>query len=113
MALLIISLVLILVGAITLGLIKYFTLSEQYKNQKWQNKFAEIWNDCINFLITGFIVYYFFIIRVPELFKGGNFYFSDFILFIIFMLGIFGHLCVASKNITDGIEAILKRVLDK
>jgi len=52
-------------------------------------------------------------IRWPYLLNGSDLLVSDLILFVFFILGIFGHLCVLSKNITDGAEAILKRVLEK
>lgn len=49
--------------------------------------------------------------RGPLLFQGEVLSTSDFVLFIIFMFGIFGHLCVISKNITEGVEVILRRIL--
>lgn len=97
--------------SLTLGLIKFGSLDSN--GWKWQRKFAEIWNDFINFFIAGLVGYYFILVRWPLLLKGEVLEISDFALFIIFMLGLFGHLCVMSKNITDGIEAILKRVLGR
>jgi len=44
---------------------------------------------------------------------NGQATFEYFVLFIIFALGMFGHLCVISKNITDGVEEILKSVKKK
>jgi len=99
--------------SLLLGLVKYGSISTAYKGKPWQLKFIEIWNDFFNFLITGCVAYYFFLMRWPALVAGGNFYSSDFVLFVIFGLGVFGHLCVMSKNITDGIEAILKRILNR
>jgi len=103
----------ILLVSLILGLIKYSSLSGSYKNSSWQLKFVEIWNDFVNFFIAGFIGYYLILIRWPLLSKGEVLNTSDFALFFIFMLGIFGHLCVMSKNITDGIQTIIKRVLEK
>lgn len=94
-----------------LGFIKYSSLANAYKNSPWQLKFIELWNDFVNFFIAGLIGYYFILVRVPLLLEGRDLNTSDFVLFIIFMLGLFGHLCVMSKNITEGIQAILKRVL--
>ena len=96
-----------------LGWIKYKSLSNQYKGDTWHIKFIEFWNDSFNFLIAGFIVYYFFKFRWPSLTTGEPLVLSDFVLLLVFSLGIFGHLCVMSNNITKGIEAILKRVLEK
>lgn len=113
---------LILVSLI-LGFIKYKSIYLNYdfdkdeikprKNAPWQLKFAEIWNDFINFFIAGLIGYYFVIIRWPILLKGERLDLSDFVLFIFFILGLFGHLCVMSLNITKGIEAIISRVLER
>jgi len=96
-----------------LGFIKYASLANQYKNTTWHSKFIEIWNDFMNFFITGLIGYFFISSRLPLLLKGGVLNTSDFIVFFIFMLGIFGHLCVISLNITEGIKAIISRVLEK
>jgi hypothetical protein len=101
------------VSAIILGLIKYGSLASSYKHSPWQLKFVEIWNDFINFFVAGLVAYFFIQIRLPILISGGALNGGDFGLFAIFMLGSFGHLCVMSKNITDGVEAIIKRVLDK
>lgn len=98
-------------ASLILGLIKFGSLDS--KSWKWQRKFAEIWNDFVNFLVSGLVGYYFILIRWPLLSKGEALGASDFFLFIIFALGLFGHLCVMSKNITDGVEAILKRILER
>lgn len=99
--------------SLALGYIKYGSLADQYKNKSWQLKFIEFWNDFANFLIAALVGYYFALVRLPLLTKGEGLNTSDFLLFIIFTLGVFGHLCVMSKNITEGIQAILKRVLER
>ncbi len=99
--------------SVSLGFIKYGSLSESYKNKSWQLKFIEFWNDFTNFFITGLIGYYFVVDRWPLLQNGRTPNTGDFVLFIIFLLGLFGHLCVMSKNITEGVSAILKRVLER
>ena len=102
----------ILIVSLVLGLIKYTSIAHAYKESSWPIKFIEIWNDFANFFITGLIGYYFVLVRWPLILSGKSLEASDFGLFIIFLLGIFGHLCVMSKNITEGINAILKRVLE-
>ena len=102
---------LILITAIILGWIKFKSLNTNDSN--WQLKFVEIWNDIINFFIGGLIAYYFTLNRLPVLLRGEILNAGDFVLFGIFLLAMFGHLAVMSKNITDGIEVIVKRVLDK
>ena len=101
----------IIIVSLILGLIKFGSL--QTNGWNWQQKFAEAWNDSINFVISGLIGYYFVLVRWPLLQKGEPLTTSDFFLLAIFAMGLFGHLCVLSKNITDGIEAILKRVLER
>lgn len=97
-------------ASIILGLIKYKSISDQYEGKKWQSKFSEIWNDTLNYFISGLIGYYFIFIRLPFL-NGDSLSAIDVVLFIVFILGVFGHLCVISKNLTDGIEAIIKKIL--
>ena len=104
-------LVLIFIVSLILGFIKYGSLAKAYKNETWQLRFIEIWNDFINFFISGLIAYYFFTYRFPLLTEGKTLETSDFVLLTICIMGLFGHLCVMSKNITEGINAILKRVL--
>lgn len=106
-------LIIISIASLVLGCIKYGSLSESYKGASWQLKVMEIWNDFINYLITGLVGYYFILVRLPSLLSGGALNTGDFGIFTIFALGSFGHLCVMSKNITDGVEAILKRVLER
>ena len=100
----------IFLASLGLGLIKFGIYDS--KSWNWQHKFAEIWNGFVNFFLPGLIGYYFVIVRWPLLLKGGVLTAGDFFLFIVFMMGLFGHLCVISKNITEGIEVILKRILE-
>lgn len=99
--------------SLMLGLIKYGSIASAYKHAPWQLKFIEIWNCIISFVITGIIGYYFALIRWPLLLSGGELKTSDFTLFVIFALGLFGHLNVISNNLTRGIEAIIAKILDR
>ncbi len=73
----------------------------------------EYWNNFVSYSIAGTILYYFFTYRWGQIGTEKTFNRSDFILFAIFLLGIFGHLNNLSKNITEGINAIFKRVLER
>lgn len=76
-------------------------------------KFFQIWNFFICFFIGGLIGYYFVAIRWRQLSQGDNLVSSDFILGLIFLMSFIGYLPHFLKNITEGIQAILKRVLEK
>jgi len=104
------SLILIFLGSLVLGFIKFGSLKT--KDQKWQQKFAELFNDFVNFLIAGLVGYYFALVRWPLLVMGDTISASDLVLLAVFSMGLFGHLCVLSLNITEGIQAILKKVLN-
>lgn len=97
--------------SLILGIIKFGSLKTT--GWSWQRKFAEIWNCTINFFLAGLVGYYFILIRWPLLSRGGSLDLNDFVLFAIITMGLFGHLNVLSYNITNGIEAILKRVLER
>lgn len=107
------SIGLLLFVSLILGLIKYGSLADQFNDKSWQFKFVELWNDFINFLIPGLIGYYFVAIRLESLAINNSLNTTDIVLVFIFIMGLFGHLCVMSKNITDGVKAILERVLGK
>lgn len=105
---------LILIGSILLGYIKFGSLNlSKDENRNWQQNFAEIWNCSVNFFIAGLVAYYFVLYRWSEITNGQNITLTDFLLLLIFGMGMFGHINVLSKNITDGVEAILKRVLER
>jgi hypothetical protein len=104
----------IILVSIILGIIKYGSLQKSFTSSSWQLKFVEIWNDCVNFLISGLIGYYFATIRFPKVMAGSaSLDNTDLILLLIFAIGAFGHLCVISKNLTDGIQEILQSILKK
>ena len=96
-----------IVISLILGWIKFSTIDT--KSWNWQRKFVEMWNDFVNFFIAGLVGYYFIVVRWPRLFVGDTLNTSDIFLLIVFLLGFFGHLCVLSNNITEGIKAIIDR----
>jgi len=75
-------------------------------------RFLEFWRCCINYFIPLIIAYYF--ISVRWVYVGqGNISYGDFILGIVFLVGIFGWLPYFIKNITEGITAIFDRIFKK
>lgn len=106
-----ISMEIIFFVSLVLGSIKFGSL--ETAQWRWQQKFAEVFNNFLNFLIPGLIGYYFILVRWPLLVGGEALKVSDFVLLAIFAMGLFGHLCVLSLNITEGVKAILDRVLTK
>ncbi len=107
----IISLGVITIVSLILGYIKFGSVAASRKEWSWQLNFVEFWNDTINFFLSGLIAYYFIFIRWQQLSTGSSINAADIILFLIFAMGLFGHLCVLSNNITKGVEAILDRIL--
>lgn len=74
-------------------------------------RFLEFFRYFANYFVTLSIVYYFVFIREPI--SNQNFSFSDFIFGTVFLIGLFGWLPFFVKNITEGINSILNRVLNK
>jgi hypothetical protein len=113
----------LLILSLILGCIKYKNILHNYnfekdvenpiKNAPWQWKFIEIWNGFTNFFLGGIIGYYFISIRLSFLLKGETLGVGDFILIFIFASCLFGHFSILLLNITNGVQAILKRVLEK
>lgn len=74
-------------------------------------KFLEFFRCFANYFITSTIVYYFIWIRgIPV---DGSFSFSDGVLGAVFLVGLFGWLPYFVKNLTEGINAIFSRILNK
>ena len=67
----------------------------------------------MNFFISGLVVYYFVNVRWLLIVRGENLTTADFILLLVFGMGMFGHLNVLSLNLTKGIEAIISRVMER
>lgn len=102
----------IFIASLLLGLIKFGSLSDAYKGKPWQLKFIEIWNDFINFFVAGLIGYYFVLIKWPMIIEGEKLDTGDIFLLVIFLFGLFGHLCVLSKNLTENIQDFIKKYLE-
>ena len=79
------------------------------KSKSWW--FFEIWRDVVSYFITGVIAYFFLAIRWPKIAESGNLFVSDFILFFAFFIGVLGWWPYFIKNITEGINAIIAKLL--
>ncbi len=91
----------------------YETDSGDKKNPPFSWKFTEIWNQFFNFFLGGVISYYFIDIKYKVIISNGVLNFGDFILLFVgamCFLGYFPHLL---KNLTQGINAILQKIMDK
>jgi hypothetical protein len=82
-------------------------------NAPWQWKFVEIWNRFMNLSLGGLLGYYFVLVRWNPISKGEGLNLSDFVIFIIFAMSLLGWLPYFIKNITEGITAILERILER
>jgi len=113
----------IFIVSFVLGFIKYKNIyygyndkeDKQYPriNSPWQWRFIEIWNCFINFLLGGLIGYYFISVRWNAISNGEILKTADFILIFILTMCLTGWFPHFLKNITEGINAIITRVLDK
>lgn len=103
---------LLLPTSLLLGCVKLLSVAGAHGSNRWV-KVIEFWNDFANYFITALIGYYFVVTMWPDLSAGRSLDLgvADFILFLAFLLGLFGHLRVFSYNVTESIAAIIKRVL--
>lgn len=76
-------------------------------------KFLEFMRCAINYFIPLVIAYYFISVRWVYVSQGSNFYIGDFILWVFFLIGVFGWLPYLVKNITEGVNVIFAKVLNK
>lgn len=104
----------IILTSIFFGIVSYTAGNYNSTNQKnLCFKFLEVWRHCVNYLITGIIVYYFVSVRWSSVSGGANLLISDFILVFIFFIGIFGWLPYFIKYITEGIAIIFQKIFNK
>ena len=74
-------------------------------------KFLEFFRCFANYFVTSAIVYYF--VSVRNIVTSVDFSFGDIVLGAVFLVGLFGWLPYFVKNITEGINVIFSRVLNK
>jgi len=73
--------------------------------------FFECWRDFVSYFITGVIGYFFVAVRWPNIAKSGILSVSDFVLLLIFFIGVLGWTPYVIKNVTEGLNAIIGRIL--
>lgn len=76
-------------------------------------KFLEFLRPCINYFITLVIVYYFISVRWNYVGQGSDLNLGDFVLGFVFLVGIFGWLPYFIKYLTEGINVIATKILNK
>lgn len=76
-------------------------------------KFLEFLRSCINYFICLIVAYYIISIRWPYIRDGNGLSVADLILGAIFLGGAFGWLPYFVKNITEGVNVIFTRLLNK
>lgn len=117
-----ISLGIIVLVSLVLGYMSYVSSvlydaerneKRQYKNAPWQWKFFEIWNFFINFFFAGLILYYFIAVRLTPILNGEIVSVTDFALLFILAMCLFRWFPYLIRNITEGINVIIKRILLK
>lgn len=86
---------------------------KQLKNASWEWIFIETWNRFITLFLGGTIAYYFISVRWELILRDGVLTITDFFIFIIFAMCMLGWLPILLKNLTEGINAILERLMGK
>jgi len=81
------------------------------KSKVWW--FFEVWRDVVSYFITGVIGYFLVAIRWPKITESGNLSVGDFVLCLVFFMGVLGWLPIFIKNVTEGINAIIERIIGK
>ena len=88
------------------------------KNQAFKDEsvifwFFEVWRSSVSYFITGVIGYFLVAIRWPDIVQSGSLSVGDFVLCLTFFIGVLGWWPYFIKNITEGINAIIAKLLNK
>lgn len=75
--------------------------------------FFEVWRSSVSYFITSVIGYFLVAIRWPDIVQSGSLSSGDFVLCLAFFIGVLGWWPYFIKNITEGINAIVAKLLDK
>lgn len=105
--------ILIFVASLGFALIDYtgLTFPILQEGVSWKMNFLEVWGRFISYSLGGLIGYYFVSLRWNQLSKGDKANSIDVILILVFAMCITGILPHFLKNLTQGINAILKGIL--
>lgn len=95
-------------ASIILGIFSRIAVYNEKSKPWW---FFEWWRDCVSYFMAGVMGYFFVVVRWPIITKSGNLSANDFILCLIFLMGVLGWLPYFIKNITEGIGKILGIIL--
>lgn len=96
--------------SIVFGILDHIQVLGKNKRVK---TFMEIWRHSTGFFVATAIGYYMISIRWPFIKQGNGFFTSDLVLGLLFIVSVTGWLPYLIKNITEGINAILNRALNK
>lgn len=100
--------------SVVFGFFQYkadYGVENKGKNLYWKS--LELWRHVANYFISGLIVYYFLSTRWPHVRLGEPFSLGDFVIGIVFLVGVMGWLGYFVKNVTEGIQAIFAKLLSK
>lgn len=73
----------------------------------------DVWRHAVNYFITAVLGYFLIVIRWPLITQNASLSSSDFIVGVAFLIGIFGWWPYFVRNVTEGINAIISRTLNK
>ncbi|MBU1348445.1 hypothetical protein KJ781_00030 [Patescibacteria group bacterium] len=107
----------IVVGSFVMGRLHLTSVVQQHGPgdiiQQKAYRLMDGWRLILGYFIGYTVVYYFLDIRWAHISQSLDWKASDFVLGLLALVGIFGWLSHAVRNVTEGINAIITRVLEK
>lgn len=83
-----------------------------YKNAPFSWKFNQVWSHFVPLVVSGVMLYYLVEVRWDKIVLESTPSFADFVLVFFFLISVTGLMPYLLRNITEGINAVLKRILN-
>lgn len=98
-------------ASVIFGLLDRISLRQLKKKDNIALWFFETWRCSVGYFITGIIGYFLIAIRWPNIAQSGDLSVSDFILCLVFVIGILGWIPYFIKSTNDGIKSIADKLI--
>ena len=100
----------IVIASIVFGVLDQISAT----NEKGRiRRILDIWRHTVNYFFTAVLIYFFIVVRWPMISQSTELTTGDFIIGFVIIIGMFGWWPYVIKNFTEGINAIISKVLDK